>query len=440
MLPPKLHVLFCLCSCLTLVHPFDWHDLNPIAHIEPSARINKIQALMAAAVSGQAKIPKGSGPYSVGCTDLMSKYTPKSTFLRLYYPSEPSDHPDTVWIPNKEYFYGLSKFLGTHWLMGKILNVLFGSMKTPASWNSPMRTGEKYPLIVLSHGLGAFRTIYSAIGNELASHGFIVATVEHRDGSASATYYFNNQSAAETGNRSWLYLRTLRQGEEQAPLRSAQVQQRAKECSEALNVLLSSFPVKNVLDLDFDMQQLKDSIDRNKIAVIGHSFGGATVIQALHDDQRFRCGIALDAWMLPMDEKVYSRFSQPLFFINSERFQYPANIIKMKKCFIPGKERKMITIRGSVHQNFADFTFATGKVTGHLFTLKGEIDSNVALDLTSKASLAFLQKHLGLQKDFDQWDYLIEGEDDHLIPGTNIDTSSHGILQNSTEIDKHNAD
>lgn len=30
-----------------------------------------------------------------------------------------------------------------------------------------------------------------------------------------------------------------------------------------------------------------------------------------------------------------------------------------------------------------------------------------------------------LQKGFDQWDYLIEGEDDNLIPGTNIDTTNH---------------
>lgn len=40
-----------------------------------SARINKIQALMAAAIMGQTNIPKGSGPYPAGCTDLMSKYT-----------------------------------------------------------------------------------------------------------------------------------------------------------------------------------------------------------------------------------------------------------------------------------------------------------------------------------------------------------------------------
>lgn len=59
-----------------------------------------------------------------------------------------------------------------------------------------------------------------------------------------------------------------------------------------------------------------------------------------------------------------------------------------------------LSFRGSVHQNFADFTFATGKAVGYLFTLKGKIDSNVAIDLTNKASLAFLQKHLGKKQLF----------------------------------------
>ncbi|XP_065768536.1 platelet-activating factor acetylhydrolase isoform X1 [Muntiacus reevesi] len=444
MLLSKLHALFCLCTCLALVYPFDWQDLNPVAYIKSEAWVSNMQALMAAASIGQTKIPRGNGSYSVGCTDLMFNYTNKGTFLRLYYPSQDDGHSDTLWIPNKEYFLGLSKFVGTHWLVGKIMNLLFGSVTIPAAWNAPLRTGEKYPLIIFTHGLGAFRTIYSAIGIDLASYGFIVAAIEHRDGSAASTYYFKDQSAVETGSKSWLYLRTLKRGEEEFPLRNEQVRQRAKECSQALSLILDidhGRPVTNVLDLEFDVEQLKDSIDRDKIAVIGHSFGGATVIQTLSEDQRFRCGIALDAWMLPMGDEVYSRIPQPLFFINLERFQYPSNIIRIKKCFLPDRERKMITIKGAVHHNLVDFTFVSSKMIGYLFTLKGNIDSNVVISLSNKASLAFLQKHLGLQKDFDQWDSLVEGEDDNLILGTNIDTTNHeATLQNSTGIERPNLD
>ena len=42
--------------------------------------------------------------------------------------SQDDDHSDTLWIPNKEYFLGLSKFLGTHWLMGKIMGLFFGKI------------------------------------------------------------------------------------------------------------------------------------------------------------------------------------------------------------------------------------------------------------------------------------------------------------------------
>ncbi|XP_040585242.1 platelet-activating factor acetylhydrolase [Mesocricetus auratus] len=418
MVPRKLHVLSCLFCCLPLVRPFHWQDPPPF-DFGSSAWFHKIQSVMSAAGPGHSHIPKGNGSYPVGCTDLMFGYANESAFLRLYYPAQDQDHLDTVWIPNKEYFFGLSKFIGTPQFVGNILHFLYGSKTTPASWNSPLRTGEKYPLIVFSHGLGAFRTIYSAIGIGLASYGFIVAAVEHRDGSASASYYFEDQAAAKAENRTWLYLKMVKQ-EEAEKVRKQQVRQRAKECSQALSAILDighGSPKENILGSDFDVRQLKDAIDGDKIAVIGHSFGGATVIHALSEDQRFKCGVALDPWMFPVSEELYSQIPQPLFFINSAQFQSPKDIMKMKRFYQPGKERKMIAIKGSVHQNFADFTFVTGKIIGTKLTLKGEIDSCVAIDLTNKASLAFLQRHLGLHKDFNQWDSLVEGNDKNLIPG-----------------------
>jgi platelet-activating factor acetylhydrolase len=45
---------------------------------------------------------------------------------------------------------------------------------------------DKFPVVAFSHGVGGHRSMYSALCTYLASHGFVVAAVEHTDGLSSA--------------------------------------------------------------------------------------------------------------------------------------------------------------------------------------------------------------------------------------------------------------
>ncbi|XP_075057432.1 platelet-activating factor acetylhydrolase isoform X2 [Mixophyes fleayi] len=383
-------------------------------------------------------IPQGRGPHAVGCSDMMSDHTVQGSFFRLFYPCVDSDeYEEAVWIPRREYYLGLADTLKLNrTVVDFIFRNYFGSVKCPAKLNAPFKTGEKYPLVIFSHGLGAFRTLYSAVCIGLASQGFVVASVEHRDESASATFYFRERSSADPCEEDeecgpleevWMYNKTPKAGEDEFPLRFEQVQKRADECLRALDLMLdlnAGKPVTNALPSNFNWLLLKDSIDVQRVAAAGHSFGAATAIKALGRDPRFRCAVALDAWMFSLRDEIFSAIHQPVLFVNSEKFQWVENVQIMKKMDATRVERKMMTIKGTVHQSFPDFTFLTGYLMGKIFKLKGDIDPYTGMDIIINVTLAFLQRHLGLQKDFNQWDPLIEGEGEFVIPGTNLNLPS----------------
>ncbi|XP_038654506.1 platelet-activating factor acetylhydrolase 2, cytoplasmic-like isoform X1 [Scyliorhinus canicula] len=391
------------------------------------------------------ELPPAKGPHKVGCTDIMADHTKQGSFFRLYYPCEASGqvkHP--LWIPRYEYCGGLADYLerSKRWC-APVLHLAFGYHEIPVGWDAPFRAAEKYPLIIFSHGLGAFRTVYSAVCIEMASQGFVVAAVEHRDESACATFFFKSpaedlrqpigtttsiehppegpgspQASPPILEEEWLPYRKIDVAEDDFPLRNQQLHLRVEECSRALDLLAeinNGMLIKNVLPGDFHLSVMKGCFDLQKVAVMGHSFGGSTAILAVAKDQRFRCAVALDSWMFPLTDDIYSSVLRPVFFVNSQKFQTDDSINKMKRLYSTDNEIKIITIVGSVHQSQTDFTLLTGQLLGMAFETKGSIDPVEGLDITNKASLAFLQRHLGLQKDFDQWDALLEGDGHHVI-------------------------
>ena len=58
-----------------------------------------------------------------------------------------------------------------------------------------------------------------------------------------------------------------------------------------------------------------------------------------------RVGVMLDAWMLPLDDDIAARVSQPLLMVNMETFHWKKNIEQMKRLETSDVERHMITIK-----------------------------------------------------------------------------------------------
>ncbi|KAA8632438.1 hypothetical protein SMACR_05168 [Sordaria macrospora] len=228
------------------------------------------------------------------------------------------------------------------------------------------RRRAKYPVIMFSHGLGGSRTVHSTICGELASYGFVVVAMEHRDGSGARTYvnkegslpdlcsqnldrrsnterekeegslFHKKRQRKKNGNNKPYYmvdyLFPLDNAQDTRPhnpagvdteLRSAQIDMRCAEIQEAYYILgmINDGQGEEVARRNLRKKGNKGSSSKgligidwvdwtgrlylNDVTMMGHSFGGATAAQVLrlHEDFTWISqGILLDAWGPAMPE------------------------------------------------------------------------------------------------------------------------------------------
>jgi len=338
------------------------------------------------------------------------------SFIRFFYPVEKTDEtpPDEsnkcFWIPRQEYTLGLVNFMKLPvWFFGKLFYWTVGSLCIPAVYNAPVYKpakgnleGQSLPCVVFSHGLGGNRLIYSTYCCELASQGCLVACIEHRDESASATYVLKEKDGETELAEEWIKYHPLQPSYNEFEFRNSQVHKRADECIYAHNILekihTGDFP-KNLFKDTSVLQQLKGRLDLNKVAVVGHSFGGATTVLSLAKEKRFRCGVALDVWMLPLGEEIFNYdIDQPLLFVNSQAFhRWRENMDPLKKLINkkPHK-RPIIAIRCTKHMNQCDIPSVLPPYILRWTSLGSKLDQNTAVTLNRQAIWAFIARHLDI--------------------------------------------
>jgi platelet-activating factor acetylhydrolase len=160
------------------------------------------------------------------------------------------------------------------------------------------------PCVVFTHGMAGMSQSYSHYLGSIASHGYVVAAVEHRDGSGPGTIIHHLDG---TEQKVWhLKLKDLESSPAMTDLdlKEAQLAFREAEISETIKLFArlnaGEAPIVN-LKPDSPRESLpgfKHRLNLAAVTVAGHSYGATGAMRALKsagtEDMPINGGIALD--------------------------------------------------------------------------------------------------------------------------------------------------
>ena len=225
----------------------------------------------------------------------------------LYYPAAKdsiSPKPHHFWVSRPLWITGAGYASFAHisnWITNSLFTFglwgLVGSTKIPAEVDIPLLESpavlplsnshvseDEYPVMVFSHGMASSRTQYSQYVGELASRGFIVAAIEHRDGSGPGTVIMRNGSERTLLHFDFRHLAKC--DLDRDSFTTAQLEFRQAEVEETVRVLDQINAGEDVFSLNSrrEGQQLKQWAGRlamGNTTIGGHSLGATLALQTL---------------------------------------------------------------------------------------------------------------------------------------------------------------
>jgi dienelactone hydrolase len=248
-------------------------------------------------------LPQPTGPYAVGTTTLYLKDPSRTAegapgsgsarelMVQIWYPAEPSSHP-------------LERYRA--WRETRFINSYQSVVKTNSRRNAPLASvATPFPVVLFDPGWRGRRTQNTFLTEELASHGYFVAAIDHpynagivafpdgrviRGTSSDDVAYPNGSTAAKVQAAWELELR------------------------------------KWVADERFVLDQLQamnqtpgtewhGRLDTQRTAAVGQSFGGSASTALCAEDKRIRGSVNMDGWFF---SAIRIRgANQPILIMNS---------------------------------------------------------------------------------------------------------------------------
>jgi predicted dienelactone hydrolase len=248
-------------------------------------------ALLLLAASGAAsyvfpmfRLPKPTGSYPVGTAILYFKDSsriedaspvagqPRELMVQLWYPAEPGGGRLARYREPGE-----TNFSSSYQTV----------LATNSRLNAPVAAaGAPFPVILFNHGWGSRRTNDTFLTEELASHGYVVASIDHTY-NASVVAFPDGRQVRGNGS----YLIGNPEGSTPDQVRAVWNKELAKQSA----------------DEEFVLDQLEamnakagtpwyGRLNTRLAGAMGHSFGGSAATEICAQDARVRGSINMDGW------------------------------------------------------------------------------------------------------------------------------------------------
>lgn len=269
-------------------------------------------------------------------------------------------------------------------------------------------TGGRRPIVMFSPGLGMPRELSTAQAEDLASHGFVVVTMSHTYESAATEF---------PGGR--IERNALPVAKDAAEAESQVAAALATRVADTRFVLDELGDIAAGKNPDAAEQPLPANLarvlDMSKIVMYGHSLGGATAAQAMHDDPRIAAAADLDGGL--WGSVARDGVDRPFMLISGNA---------ASRADVPGWQQFWDATRGpkfhfrlvgAQHHSFCDNQFVAAPLVAAqrlpaaaAAELVGTIDPQVSLALQNVYLRSFFNTALG------RYDRLLQAPGDLLHP------------------------
>lgn len=373
-------------------------------------------------------LPKPAGSYEVGVKELhlidekrndpfLDKSPQKRELMvKLYYPAEkdnskpyePYFQPELITLFSS--FFHVPAFLLGH--LGLVTTHSKAELQISGQQHS-------YPVVLFSHGAGTSMVVHTSQYEDLASHGYIVAAIDHPYVSAGTVFPDHTVSAMEATTD----FHTAEPAE-------IITQIMADDISFVMDKLGDLNNSSGTMDVNF-----KGKFDLDHIGVIGHSVGGAAAYNVAIHDSRVKAAVDLDGAVYTKPEQNDATIAPFLMLANDkyhiERIEKREPLNKgldevpsdeqdklisesmygSKEAYVEAYNKAkenmigltdvlqasgyLYTIKGSDHMKFTDIGLFIGmNKIRNLIGIGGQTDPARCLQITDAVILSFFDQYL----------------------------------------------